>query len=378
MKKHPILLGELICLFSIIIGFILFGITAMDLFLFFVFFGVTGVLIYPILYFRIWVARKSRIETINLINKEKNNESQKLEKNDEIICEIIHKCFKVTLIEADRLYKNASKIENLSDCIFLKIFADENLIINVNTKEYLYCKYPIQKEKFIKFYQEGKRCEEANAIIEEKIKLIEETKLNKVKEKSEIDGIDYIYILNYDGKDDYINSKINRDINNEKTLFAYVVEGERNSWGYFDGDLSSEKIILKHKCCTLGVAMLVYKRVKEWLYADDVEIDDPYYKFLLELYNDIKDFKYEIGELLPDIKKENVDGSLRYVYPQKKFDFNIELDNIPNFESEENEFNEFFRYLNSETQKNLKNTNQSILDISNQLKLDKKEIINLI
>lgn len=312
-----------------------------------------------------------------------NKEDKKVsEDRDKDICMIICELFKITLPEAERLYRNAIKITDLDNCIFVKIFDNENLIIDISTKEFLYCKYPILFEKFVNLYKEGKRGNDSNIILEEKIKILEESKIKEIKEKSIIDGVDYMYVINWgdneDEEEDYDEPNIN-DITDEKTLFMFIVEGENNGWGYFDGDLENELTILHHKCCTLSVAMLVYKRVKEWAYEDEVEEDSKYYKFLFELYNDIKNFKYEIGELLPNIKIGNVDGKLYYDYPEYEFDsdFDESCYDIPSFEKEENEFNIFFNYLKMEVEKNIENSNDTIQNVKNQLKVDKNDILNL-
>lgn len=288
--------------------------------------------------------------------------------------EIISKCFRVSLEEAKRLFITSLEVTDMEDCIYIKGFDDLNLILNTNTKEYLCCKYAIRFEKLIEFYKEGKRNNEADDIIKQKIKLAKEKKGRWLEEKSVRDGIDYLYILNnelYEFK--------NRDINDEKTLFMFINESDQND-GYFDGALDADIKILKHKCCTLSVAVLVYNRVRDWAYLSGgrgpTDEDNEYYKFLFNLYNDIKNFKYPVGSLLPAIKIiEGNQGEKYYDYP--KSNFKSYFEKVLDFEKNDAEFNAFFEFLNAQVVKNVEDSDASIKEVKMKLKLTNDEIMDL-
>lgn len=399
MKKHPVLFCELLGLGLTLSGIGLYAITSWTFFVIIASFGIIGMLTTPI---ALWFLTKQNrnnefFEEKAGVDNNENEENKKVNENrDEALFVLISKLFNYTLEQAENYYKvNAKKIEELENCILLKRYFEEKLIINIVTKEYLYCKYPIQYEEFVNFYKEGKRNNDVDVIIKEKIGKLKESKLKAIEEKSITDGVDYMYLVKdymhhmndykgvifdeaeeeeYDELEEDSESDINIDINTEKTLFMCFYDADCY------GELEYESKILQHKCCTLSVSMLVYQRIREWL-CDDFEEDSTHYKFLFEIYNNIKNFKYEVGELLPNVKIENVEGKLCYSYPKDDFDFDIgslqEEYDLPDFEREENEFNVFFNYLKEELEKNIKNSTEIIQNVKNQLKVDKNDILNL-
>ena len=293
--------------------------------------------------------------------------------------EFISKCLKITLDEAKRVFKDSIKIDDVKDCVYIKMFDDRNLILNTVTKEYLFCKYIVSFDELLKFYIDGKRFDEANDIIEHRIEEETNLKMEQLREKSLKDGVDYRYVLE-NSFDDFTDGS---DILNEKTLFMFINDcGLDSWWGHFYGDLEFVKKLLNHKFCTLSVAVLIYNRVREWAgiedgYDLDLDAINEYCKFLCELYNDIKNFKYPIGELLPNIKIKRKNLFKKY-YDYSNVESIFSFDPVLEFEKEDNEFNNFFKVLYLEVMNNMYNCDKIIEEIRKDYCCVKKDYLHRI
>lgn len=87
-------------------------------------------------------------------------------------------------------------------------------------------------------------------------------------------------------------------LDDEEMLFAYCCE---YNW---DDGFEIPQAILEHKKCTLAIALLLFYEGDGLSYlfskdeADDVEdSDEDWYAFIENLYNQIKDGRYHLGEV---------------------------------------------------------------------------------